>query len=134
MACVLIDINAFANAVLRGVIFERVAQQRSIMIAYCSDIDSKFHDEIKDKIKIKEFYKLMQKKNRIKYVNIEEYNANVNRLLNLPEWNECGACDDEHIFAIIACERVRFLITMEKRLAVCREKIKRKLPQEYTGF
>jgi hypothetical protein len=81
----------------------------------------KYRDEIAKVVSLAQFLKLMAQKGRRVDVDAHACQTLMDALQETPTWNSSAACDDPHLFAMVAIKPAKYIFTDEQRLAKCRE-------------
>ncbi|MFT8418725.1 MAG: hypothetical protein ABF636_07850 [Acetobacter sp.] len=90
----------------------------------------KWGKEVASVFEYAKFLKMISSINKLILIDSQDMKSLEEKILVLPEWQACSECDDEHIFSAIFLCPVSFLITTDRRLCSCREKMKSILPRK----
>lgn len=81
-----------------------------------------------------QFYKLMGDQKKLVLLTSDDHDKCLDFLKNCVEWCDCNACDDPHIFAMVRHNPKSFVFSKDRRLATCRDKVRKVVPKEFTQF
>lgn len=121
MAKVVVDVNVFSTEWFPELL-EKLFKRKSVYVVYAEL--PKFKDESERVTKYLTMIKRFSAVGRVEIVQRDELSEIVNEILGLDVWQNCRACDDEHIFALIGARNVPYLFSTDRRIASCRNRIK----------
>lgn len=131
MARVFLDVNVFSESWFAPILRELVGA-REVLFVY-SPV-KKLDGELARAVKLAEFLKIASSMNKVVVADPDETQAHMDYLEAQDRWGAEAACDDPHIFAIVYVRGVRFVFSMDRRIARCRGTINQAIDARYCGF
>ncbi|MFL5014414.1 hypothetical protein [Rhizobium sp.] len=117
MATVLLDVSASSKEWFKDALDE-MSKAKNVKFLYTDQ--PKYRNEIARVFALAQFLKLMAQKGRRVDVDARECQEYIDNLERNPKWTGSGACDDPHLFAMVALKPTRYIFTDEHRISKCR--------------
>ena len=132
MARVIIDTCITSEDWFKNEVVKELVAADKVEFVYSNH--KKFLGEMSRNSKLLTLIKLMRDKGRCKLVSAEDCGALVDNLEQTQCWANEAACDDPHIFAVVALLPTRYVFTADTRMAQCRAAMRNKLKAKYLNF
>jgi len=132
MARVFVDVSIVSQDWFKARVLTELVQNRAVRFTY-----SKFGKLAEEHENAKRFGLLMKRlsdQGRTDNVSAESSDVHVEKLTSLKNWQDEGACDDPHIFALIYEKPTKYVFSADQRIARCRDCINKVVENRYCDF
>lgn len=132
MGRVLIDVSVMSASWFKTDALPELERRNDIVFVVGDDV--KNTTEVSRVRDLLAFLKLMGDKGRVERIPKKDIDQQANYIIGQDSWRRCTACDDEHIFALVYIKHIPFIFSTDRRLATCRNTMRRFVDRHYCSF